>query len=285
MSNKEREGAAPDEVQTELPAEEIQEPTLEEKYAQALADIEELKKDNLRVLADSENFKKRLLREKEEYFKFATSAILEEIIPVMDNLDLALAHGRQAEACKDLVMGVEMTMNIFLDTMKKHGLEQIGAVDVPFDPAMHYIIEQFAQFECHLAGLAAADLTEIDLGDNCHLGSGAGQEKFFADVGFGAVDRTFDNRDLQFFARQLEHGAAGDALQDIVRDRRGDQHAIAHHENVHRRALRDVTIVIKYQGLVEPGSDGVGLDQGRIGIGPADLAARRNNVIVDPSPG
>ena len=142
MSNKEREGAAPDEVQTEMPVEEIQEPTLEEKYAQALADIEELKKDNLRVLADSENFKKRLLREKEEYFKFATSAILEEIIPVMDNLDLALAHGRQAEACKDLVMGVEMTMNIFLDTMKKHGLEQIGAVDVPFDPARHEALGQ-----------------------------------------------------------------------------------------------------------------------------------------------
>ncbi len=142
MSNKEREGAAPDEVQTEMPVEEIQEPTLEEKYAQALADMEELKKDNLRVLADSENFKKRLLREKEEYFKFATSAILEEIIPVMDNLDLALAHGRQAEACKDLVMGVEMTMNIFLDTMKKHGLEQIGAVDVPFDPARHEALGQ-----------------------------------------------------------------------------------------------------------------------------------------------
>ena len=142
MSNKEREGAAPDEVQTEMPVEEIQEPTLEEKYVQALADMEELKKDNLRVLADSENFKKRLLREKEEYFKFATSAILEEIIPVMDNLDLALAHGRQAEACKDLVMGVEMTMNIFLDTMKKHGLEQIGAVDVPFDPARHEALGQ-----------------------------------------------------------------------------------------------------------------------------------------------
>ncbi len=142
MSNKEREGAAPDEVQTEMPVEEIQEPTLEEKYAQALADMEELKKDNLRVLADSENFKKRLLREKEEYFKFATSAILEEIIPVMDNLDLALAHGRQADACKDLVPGVEMTMNIFLDTMKKHGLEQIAAVDVPFDPARHEALGQ-----------------------------------------------------------------------------------------------------------------------------------------------
>lgn len=131
MSNKEKEVQAPDDAQTETPMEEAGELTLEEKYAQALADVEELKKDNLRVLADSENFKKRLLREKDEFFKFATSAILEEIIPVMDNLDLALAHGRQAEACKDLVVGVEMTMNIFLDTMKKHGLEQIAALEVP----------------------------------------------------------------------------------------------------------------------------------------------------------
>lgn len=142
MSNKEKEGQNPDEVQTEMQAEETREPTLEEKYVQALADMEELKKDNLRVLADSENFKKRLLREKEDYFKFATSAILEEIIPVMDNLDLALAHGKQTEACKDLVTGVEMTMNIFLDTMKKHGLEQIAAVDVPFDPALHEALGQ-----------------------------------------------------------------------------------------------------------------------------------------------
>jgi len=142
MSNKEKEGQNPDEVQTEMQAEEATELTLEEKYVQALADMEELKKDNLRVLADSENFKKRLLREKEDYFKFATSAILEEIIPVVDNLDLALAHGKQTEACKDLVTGVEMTMNIFLDTMKKHGLEQIGAVDVPFDPARHEALGQ-----------------------------------------------------------------------------------------------------------------------------------------------
>ncbi|GAB1409074.1 hypothetical protein MASR1M90_02280 [Desulfovibrionales bacterium] len=122
--------------------EETPEPTLEERYALALADLEELKKENLRVLADSENFKKRLMREKDEYCKFATSGILEEIIPVMDNLDLALEHGRQNDACTGLVQGVEMTLTIFMDTMKKHGLEQISAVDVPFDPACHEAMGQ-----------------------------------------------------------------------------------------------------------------------------------------------
>ena len=104
--------------------------------------LEELKKENLRVLADSENFKKRIQREKDEYCRFAASAILEEIIPVMDNLDLALSHGRQNEACKELVTGVEMTQNIFLETMKKHGLEQVADVDVPFDPTVHEALGQ-----------------------------------------------------------------------------------------------------------------------------------------------
>jgi molecular chaperone GrpE len=104
--------------------------------------LEECKKENLRVLADGENFKKRMQREKDEYCKFATSGILEEIIPVMDNLDLALTHGRQNSACKELVTGVEMTQNIFLETMKKHGLEQISELNVPFDPNVHEALGQ-----------------------------------------------------------------------------------------------------------------------------------------------
>lgn len=134
-----KDAAPPEESET---AAEAPEPSLEELYARALADLEELKKENLRVLADSENFKKRIQREKDEYCRFAASAILEEIIPVMDNLDLALSHGRQNDACKELVTGVEMTQNIFLETMKKHGLEQVADVDVPFDPAVHEALGQ-----------------------------------------------------------------------------------------------------------------------------------------------
>lgn len=116
--------------------------SLEDQYAQVLAELEELKKENLRILADSENFKKRMQREKDEYCKFATSTILEEIIPVIDNLDLALAHSKDNAACQDLALGVEMTQKIFLDTMKKHGLEQIAELDVPFDPTRHEAMGQ-----------------------------------------------------------------------------------------------------------------------------------------------
>lgn len=91
----------------------------------------------LRILADAENLKKRLVKEKEEFVKFAAESVLGDLIPVLDNLDLALLHGRSVTACKDFVMGVDMTRKIFLDILARHGLEPFGAVGEPFNPEMH----------------------------------------------------------------------------------------------------------------------------------------------------
>lgn len=89
----------------------------------------------LRVKADADNFRKRMSKEKEQYCKFATEELLQDIIPVIDNLELALKHGEQVEACKDLVQGVDMTLKVMLDTLKKHGLEQVDvAPGQAFDP-------------------------------------------------------------------------------------------------------------------------------------------------------
>ena len=74
----------------------------------------------LRALADSENVKKRLLRETEELKKYAGESILADLLPILDNLDLALAHTDNLSAeCKNFVVGVDMTRKIFLDAVKK----------------------------------------------------------------------------------------------------------------------------------------------------------------------
>ncbi len=121
-----------------------QEPNLEEAYASVCAQLEEQKQETLRILADAENLKKRLVREKEEFCKFATSGIIESILPVMDNLELALQHGQKDAACSNLVQGVEMTLDIFKETLKKNGLTIIGQehVGTPFDPALHEAMSQ-----------------------------------------------------------------------------------------------------------------------------------------------
>ena len=102
-----------------------------------MAEAEDVK---LRALADNENFKRRIQRETEEVRRYATESVLSDLLPVLDNLGLAIDHARGTEACKDIVMGVDMTRRIFLDTLKRHGLECVGACGEAFDPNMHEAI-------------------------------------------------------------------------------------------------------------------------------------------------
>ena len=104
--------------------------------------LDEEKNKALRALADSDNYKKRINREKEDYLKYAISSFVEDIIPVMDNLELALEHGRKNTACKDLVQGVEMTLNIFKETLEKNNLVQVGLVGEEFNPEFHEALGQ-----------------------------------------------------------------------------------------------------------------------------------------------
>ncbi len=109
--------------------------------------------DKLRALADTENIKKRLVREAEDLKRYAGESILGDLLPVLDNLDLALVHADHAdESCKNFIMGVDMTRKIFLDTLKKHGLEAVEAGrGEEFNPEFHEAV-----------GMA----TEDELGDN-----------------------------------------------------------------------------------------------------------------------
>ncbi len=91
----------------------------------------------LRALAEVDNTRKRLQREKDEHVAYAAEAVLADIIPALDNLDLALQHAGTVEACKNLVVGVEMTKKILLESLKRHGLDAIGSLGDPFDPAVH----------------------------------------------------------------------------------------------------------------------------------------------------
>lgn len=123
-------GAAPDEAEaqcshcdaTELAAQ------------RAMAEAEEIR---LRALAEADNARKRFLREKDEAIRFAASSVLSDIIPALDNFDLALEHAKGQEACKDFFVGVEMTRKLLLEALQKHGLTRVGEIGQEFDPAVH----------------------------------------------------------------------------------------------------------------------------------------------------
>ena len=98
------------------------------------AEMEELR---LRQAAEMDNFKKRLNREHQEQLQYSAEKVLKDLLPTLDNLELALQYGTTNEACKDLLQGVAMTHKLLLDAVQKHGLKPVGEVGEAFNPAIH----------------------------------------------------------------------------------------------------------------------------------------------------
>jgi len=103
-------------------------------------------KDNydryVRQIAETENFKKRNARERDDAIRFANEVLLRDLLPVIDNLERAIVHANSGETGKPLVEGLEMVLKAFLDALNKFGVSQIAAVGQPFDPSKHEAIAQ-----------------------------------------------------------------------------------------------------------------------------------------------
>ena len=93
-----------------------------------------------RAVADLENFRKRTLREKEELRQFATAGLVEDVIPILDNLSLGLAAAKQQTEVKGIVDGVNLVLEQFKGTLARHGLKEISPAGQRFDPHFHECI-------------------------------------------------------------------------------------------------------------------------------------------------
>ena len=96
----------------------------------------------LRALAEMENFKKRIQRDRDDHVAYANERLMGELIPILDNFDLALQYGSTVDACKDVLTGVDMTRKLLLDTLRANGLEQLGQTGEKFDPNLHEALGQ-----------------------------------------------------------------------------------------------------------------------------------------------
>lgn len=95
----------------------------------------------LRERADLENYRKRVGREKEELLNYGNKSLLEEILPVIDNLERALAHAPD-DGQGAVVEGIRMTHAMLLTALKKFNVTPIEAVGTPFDSAFHQAMAQ-----------------------------------------------------------------------------------------------------------------------------------------------
>jgi molecular chaperone GrpE len=90
-----------------------------------------------RAVADLENFRKRTVREKDELRQFAAAGVVEDIIPILDNLSLGVAAAKQQTDVKAIVDGVSLVLEQFKGTLGKHGLKEINPAGQAFDPNLH----------------------------------------------------------------------------------------------------------------------------------------------------
>jgi molecular chaperone GrpE len=119
--------------------------TLIRQLAEKVKENDELKEKNdqlLRHVADIENFKKRLEKEHTDLRDYANESLMKDLLPVVDNLELALNHAREQESGSPLMEGVENVLKGFLQVITKFGATPIQALGEKFDPAFHNAVMQ-----------------------------------------------------------------------------------------------------------------------------------------------
>lgn len=109
--------------------------------------VEEWKSKAAYLAADMENMKKRFARERVDTIKYANESLLKALIPVLDNLSLALHSAKVAKdgdqgVVKALVEGVEMTIRHFEQTLAQVGVEFLKTIGESFDPEIHEAVGQ-----------------------------------------------------------------------------------------------------------------------------------------------
>ncbi|MGC8828635.1 MAG: nucleotide exchange factor GrpE [Verrucomicrobiia bacterium] len=127
-----------EEKKTELTKEELE--SLVEKASKADEYYDKL----LRVSADYDNYRKRMARERQDIVKFANESLITRLLPVLDNFEAALniANSNNNTSVESLKTGVMMIYNQLKNILAEVGLEEINAVNKPFDPLIHEAVSE-----------------------------------------------------------------------------------------------------------------------------------------------
>ena len=122
-----QDSGAESEAKTETPAEEEKQDKSEDKPAEP-----DWKTLYALTLADFDNYKKRAARDREDTYRYAEMDILKDILPVVDNLALALANAKE-KSDDPFVKGVQLVYDTLLKSLKDHGAEPFDSVGKDLD--------------------------------------------------------------------------------------------------------------------------------------------------------
>lgn len=102
----------------------------------------EMKTRWLRSVADLENYRKRIAREKQDIIRNAAANVIESLLPVLDNMKLGLQAAESHPEAKDVVTGFKMVDDQLKRSLQEQGLEELAPDGETFDPNLHECISQ-----------------------------------------------------------------------------------------------------------------------------------------------
>jgi molecular chaperone GrpE len=130
---------------TEAPAAGIDESLKAEqaKRITLLSDEVEEAKDRIQwLLAETENYRKRVARQIEDERRYANLPMIRDLLPVLDNLDRAIEAAENTKHTTGLLEGCKMVVQQLQDVLARHGCREIEALHEPFDPYHHEAVSQ-----------------------------------------------------------------------------------------------------------------------------------------------
>lgn len=105
--------------------------TLQDQLKKSQETASKNKDQYLRTLAEFENFRKRMEREKDEMIKYSNERLLRELFPVLDHLEMTVDH---AEKDDPILEGVQLVVKQFYGVLEKFGVQVVTGEGLPFDP-------------------------------------------------------------------------------------------------------------------------------------------------------
>ena len=132
--------AAQDSAQDEKEEPQEKEETVEERLAKNEAEIADLKDRLLRQMAEFDNYRKRTMKEKADIILNGSAGVVTDILPVIDDLERAIANSAKSEDFSALKEGIELIYNKLMHILEQKGLQKISPKNEPFDTDYHEAI-------------------------------------------------------------------------------------------------------------------------------------------------
>ena len=117
------------------------EPTIEEKAADAESKYKEMQDRYLRLNAEFDNYKKRMMRENSDRLKYFNMELIKELLPSVDNLERAISHaGDENSDLENMIEGLQMVYKGMQEAFGKFGVSEIESIGKEFDPNCHQAV-------------------------------------------------------------------------------------------------------------------------------------------------